>query len=547
MGNQRFTLLACLRKAIDTCVGAAGGASRPRRPRFRPSVEALEGRDMPSVILVTNQANAGAGSLRQAILCANADGGGDTIEFDIEPGGTQIIALTSPLPTLAAAVTVDGTSQPGWISFPLITIDGSQLPSAANGLTTTADACAIKGLIIQNFHSSAGVALYSNNNVVTDCWTEHNVSGVQIENAASGNRIGGLTAHSRNVISGNVGTGILIAERSSNNLIEGNYIGTDQLGINVLPNGNGIVIQEGSTNTTIGGSAPGAGNIISGSNAYGVSVAQGCTGTLIQGNLIGIDVNGTIAMPNLYGIVLAGNANTVGGTQASAGNVIAGNQIDGISLGGNGNQVLGNAIGTNFQGQSALPNGTGILISGYNNTVGGTAAGAGNIIAFNTGAGVNVQFGTGNAIRKNSIHDNGQGIAVKGFAGANNNQAAPTLTAAVFHPATHVMTITGSLTSTPGTTFALDFFANTGASQQGKVYLGSINVTTNALGKASFTANITITTADFSALVPYITATATDPGGDTSPLSGAVHDPVARGPSTKVGARIRGRWGRSLA
>ena len=96
--------------------------TRPRPLPFRPRLELLEDRRLPSVFLVTNNNNGGAGSLRQAILNANVNPGYDTIEFDIEPGGLQIIKLTSPLPTLADPVFIDGTSQPGWIRSPLIDV-----------------------------------------------------------------------------------------------------------------------------------------------------------------------------------------------------------------------------------------------------------------------------------------------------------------------------------------------------------------------------------------------------------------------------------------
>ncbi len=104
---------------------------RPERHSFRPWLEPLEDRWVPAVFLVTTTINglpgANDGSLRDAILASNANPGPDTIEFDIEPGGQQTISLTSPLPTLADTVTIDGTSQPGldWQSF----YRGGRIPS----------------------------------------------------------------------------------------------------------------------------------------------------------------------------------------------------------------------------------------------------------------------------------------------------------------------------------------------------------------------------------------------------------------------------------
>jgi hypothetical protein len=448
MRSTSLTILQRWRKSVRSFLGAVGRAHTPRRPSFRPRLEALEDRQMPSVMLVTNTNNAGWGSLRQAILDTNANPGPDTIEFDIEPGGGQTIALTSPLPTVAEAVTIDGTTQPGWMLQPLITIDGTQLTIPANGLTTTADGCVIKGIVLENFASGAGIALYSNNNVVTGCFLKNNNLGVDME-SSSGNRIGGLTQRSGNEMTGN-GAAIWVAQGSSYNTFEGNFLAQNQ---------NGFVIQNSSNYNVIGGSVPGAGN------------------------------------------------------------TIFSNALDGIFIGGTG------STGMKIQGNWITKNAYGIQISGSNNTVGGTTAAARNTIAFNTSVGVDVESGTGNAIRENSIHDNGWGIVLNSVNNANKNQAAPILTSAVFSPFTHVMTIKGSLTSTPGTTFALDFFANAVGAQQGQVYLGSISVTTSSLGKVSFTATIKVTTPNFSSAVPMITATATDPGGDTSPFSNAVHDP----------------------
>jgi parallel beta-helix repeat protein len=448
-------------KSLRSFLGTAVGTHTSRRPSFRPCLEALEDRQMPSVLLVTNANNAGAGSLRQAILDANANPGPDTIEFDIEPGGAQTISLTSPLPTVVDPVTIDGTTQPGWMNKPLIAIDGTQLTIPAHGLTMTADGCVVKTLIFENFSGAAGLALYSNNNVVTNCFMVNNSLGLDIEHGGSGNRIGGLTGWSANEMTGNTGAAIWVDEGSSGNTFEGNYI---------AQNYNGFVIQNGSSDNVIGGLLPGAGNTVFSNANGGIFIGgTGCTGMQIQGN-----------------------------------------------------RILHNAYG--------------VEIDGANNSVGGTTAGAGNTIASNSTFGVEVFGGTGNAIRENSIHDNGQGIVLdpNPFNNANNNQAAPILTSAVFNPATQVMAIKGSLTSTAGTKFALDFFANPVGGQQGSVYLGSINVTTNSAGKVSFTATITVTAANFSSSTPIITATATDPGGDTSPFSNGVHDPVLHHHHPKV-------------
>src|SRR5262245_63890219 len=113
-------LLTCIRQATTT-------STSPRRPqRARLAVEALEGREMPSATTfwVTNTNDGGAGSLRDAITRANANPGADTIKFSIGSGIKTIAPLTY-LPPATEAVTIDGTSQPGYAGHPLIGLTGA--------------------------------------------------------------------------------------------------------------------------------------------------------------------------------------------------------------------------------------------------------------------------------------------------------------------------------------------------------------------------------------------------------------------------------------
>ena len=226
--------------------------------------------------------------------------------------------------------------------------------------------------------------------------------------------------------------------------------------------------------------------------------------------------------------------NTIGGTAAGAGNLISGNG-GGVYVrgsGATGNKVEGNYIGTQGDGTSALGNtGHGVVIStvASDNTIGGTAAGAGNVIAFNGGDGVYVISGTGNLIDPNSIHSNtglGIDLGTDGVtpndpddpdAGANNLQNFPVLTVAAGGPAT--TTIKGTLNSTASTTFTLEFFSNTACDPsgngEGETFLDSTTETTNGSGDVSFTISVGTT-------VPvgeFITATATDPNDNTSEFS----------------------------
>ena len=219
-------------------------------------------------------------------------------------------------------------------------------------------------------------------------------AGIFIDGATD-NTIGGTSADAANVISGNL-RGIDISEAgATGNIIEGNLIGTDQTGSVALGNtGEGIIVAYAQANT-IGGSAVGAGNVISG-NVYGINILDGATDIVVQGNLIGLSSSGSAALGNsIDGIVLQGGTtgDTIGGTTAipgtGAGNVISGNADDGIEITNTGttaNVVEGNLIGTDTTGTVAIANANGIFIhsGASSNTIGGTAAGAGNVISGNT-------------------------------------------------------------------------------------------------------------------------------------------------------------------
>ena len=282
----------------------------------------------------------------------------------------------------------------------------------------------------------------------------------------TGATIGGTTVLAGNVISGNTGDGIDIGAGAANTLVEGNYIGTDQTGTKPLANsGSGVSVDDAS-GVTIGGTAQGAGNVISANAQAGVSIAgTATTGVVILGNRIGTDYTGTAALGNgTFGVLVSGTPGvTIGGTATGDGNIISANPTAGIGLYADttGALIEGNLIGTDVTGSNPLGNGNGIQIDGgsSNNTIGGTAAGAGNTIAFSTGIGVDVDAtaGTGNEIRLNSIFSNtglgidlgGDGVTLNnsaGHTGPNDYQNFPVITAVT--SAGGVTTVTGSLNST---------------------------------------------------------------------------------------------------
>ncbi len=337
---------------------------------------------------------------------------------------------------------------------------------------------------------------------------------------------------------------------ATNNVIQGNLIGTDITGTKPLGNnGPGISLSDSGDNT-IGGAARGAGNVISANNADGILTTSEILGdNLIQGNKIGTDITGTKPLGNsANGIDLFDESgNTVGGTTPAAANVISANGQDGITTGpffGNNNLIEGNFIGTNATGAKDLGNGgVGVYVQDSDNTIGGTMRGAGNVIAYNGQAGVAVVdnfngLTTGVEILSNSIFANqGLGIDLNDDGVTPNHPGGPVygpnylqnysvLTSAL--DGAGKTTISGTLNSAADTSYLIQLFADPTADPsgygQGQFLIGSITVTTDANGNASFTAT-------YSPTVPagwYVSATATDPTGDTSEFAQDVQVTRAR-------------------
>jgi hypothetical protein len=359
----------------------------------------------PPVFTVTNTLDRGPGSLRQAILDADATPGPDIIRFAIGTG-IRTINLASPLPAITQPMVIDGTSQPGYTGTPMIELNGAGAGPDADGLRIIAGSSLVRGLIINRF------SLY----------------GIELQN-------------------------------SGGNVIQGDYIGTDVTGSIALSNRIGVRVS--SSNNTIGGTTVGAGNVISGNLSDGLFISDNGTGNLVQGNFIGTDASGTLIL-------------------------------------GNGNNGVH-------------------LLNGYDNAIGGTAAGAANVIAYNGNDGVLVDGGTENLISQNSIfgHANGLGIELANL--GNNNLSFPVLTSAITDGFTTM--VNGLIQSAPNTTFTLEFFANPVSNPsgfgEGKQFLGASAVTTDSSGTASFS----VLLASPGSPGQFVAATATDPNSDTSAFS----------------------------
>jgi hypothetical protein len=382
---------------------------------------------------VTTTADSGAGSLRQCINYANSNPG-TTISFNIPGPGNQSsggdswwrISPASALPTITANGTrIDGTTQTtnqGNTNTrgPEIELSGGGAGAGADGLSVSGRNGTIRGLVINMFGqngislTTAGGSTVEGNYLGLDAIGTNGLGNVLagISLQSNDNLVGGTSVAARNVLSGNF-YGIDINGGTGNN-VRGNYIGTDATGTIDVPNaGDGVIVRGTSPNNTIGGAVAGAGNLISGNDGGGINFGGANNGIVVQGNLIGTDKTGTLKLANAsWGIHFASDGNTIGGTTALARNVISGNDGPGIrtSGGAENNVILGNYIGVDITGTVKLGNtGQGVFLPSGLNTVGGSAAGAANVISGN-GNGVDIWNGAGNVVQGNFIGTDTTGL-----------------------------------------------------------------------------------------------------------------------------------------
>jgi parallel beta-helix repeat protein len=493
---------------------------------------------------VNTTASAGAGSLRSAINAANATAAADTIEFAIPGNGVHTITPAVALPQITQEVSIDGYTQPGSSpaaagvpAVPTIVINASNV---VNGLDINGDDVEVRGLVVRSAQVN-GFHVLGSGNVLAGNYIGLNAAGlaagpngtygVHID-GGSNNRIGGPFVADRNVIASNP-SGEVFAHAGNSQRIEGNYLGTDETGAVGIGGGGGARIVsdfnvvednvvafelagvqvEGDDNAVRGNTlGTDAGGVVPLGNFQGASVVGGdrnviednlASGNLfsgvqlaadngdpaedneVQNNDIGTDAAGTAAIPNGTGVTIsASEDNTL------TDNVIAGNSGDGVQIlaaGADDNRLEGNTIGLLDLGNG----GSGVEIDGGDrNHVGDP----GNTIAYNGSDGIDVLAGSGNAIRRNSIHDNhGLGIDLGADgptpndtddpdSGPNKLQNDPEIDDATS------TSVDWSLDSEPLTSYRLDFFANdecdrTG-SGEGQTFLDSITVSTNANGDA---------------------------------------------------------------
>lgn len=316
-----------------------------------------------------------------------------------------------------------------------------------------------------------------------------------------GNRnIGDSPLGEGNVLSGNGNHGLVITSGSHNNIVTGNLIGPDITGTRSLGNqvSGGVDIAEGASSNRIGGTGAGESNVISGNQLDGIALfdntGAGTTDNEIIGNLIGLTLDGSAALPNLGpGIFhVLGSSGTV-----IKANVVSGNATHGVQLSGNtssGVTLQNNLIGTDAQGAAAVPNGgSGIFLSELTHD---NEIGLGNVVAHNLRYGIHMDSCVNNLITSVSIYGNG-------LEGIRSNCLSP-------------LTLTAATTErVEGTTVAgarVEIYSDD--DDEGRYYEGTVNA--DASGRFAYSK-----TGGF--LGPNITAISSSSDGRTSQFSRPVH------------------------
>ena len=459
---------------------------RKTRAALEPRGERLDARELLSGVtaVVTNTLDVVTvgGTLRDAIAEVDASPSpSNSIVFDIpksDPGynpanGTFTINLVSALPDITNQVLLDGTSESTFLGEPaLVVIDGAGIKGPADGLIVapSAPASVIEGVEVANFDgtgiitesssntiggasSGAGNILASNtaagisitrteqpatggiDNLVVGNFIGTDRSGTNLGNGAgviigtANNTIGGTAAGTANVIGLNTSEGILLrAANAPANVVLGNFIGTDANGDNL---GNPIGVSVQSRFNTIGGASAGSANVFGFSSTAGLQIS-GADGTseVVVGNLFGTNSSGT-TMENLVGLLVQSSSNTIGGASAGAGNIFGANEAAGLQLAGpsgTNNLVLGNYFGTNASG-ARFTNIAELLVDSASNTIGGTSAGAGNVFGLSTAAALQFRgaAATNNVVLGNLFGTNASGANLGNAVGLSVGGASNTI------------------------------------------------------------------------------------------------------------------------
>ena len=446
---------------------------------------------------VTNTNNSGAGSLLQAILDANANGGNCTIAFNISGPAPHIITptafySTSPNRIYPAftnnSIVLDATTQAGFVpGTPSVRIDCSNIVGTGRCLSIVgADNCVIKGIGIEKYVTGGSGRAISientsshgaNSNQVLQCRLGSfggfgNTRGLVISGDASATFPISNTLIDSNVMSGNSIAGLHMQFNVINSVIQNNFFGCDYGATLILGNAYGVVFIGDSTHPCTGNLLQN--NVISGNDVFGVILQTSSSNNIIYNNKIGVNSAGTaIFGATQYGILVTGDAAEPCSSNNIDTNIIGGCQFNGIYLSGacSTNVIRNNFIGTNGSDTNLGNGSSGILLQGSDDGSCVANRVENNTIKFNGFATPGDEYGiliAGavapdilNTILANNISANSsQGIKL--LNGANHDQGAPIVDSASVCSWQNVVTISATAPTLPiASSFILDFFINT--------------------------------------------------------------------------------------
>ena len=522
------------------------------------AVEAVEPRLLFATFPVTTTADAGAGSLRQAILDANASAGADTVSFAIPGTGPFTIAAASALPVATGPTRIDGATQPGYAGTPLVEVTGKvgSASSFSDGLVLAGDGSVVVGLAVNGFYydqiraTGANVAVTGSYVGLRPDGTDAGVTSlIGVHLVGKYGRVGGTAAGDGNVI-GAVSGGVLVSANYA--AVAGNLIGTAPDGQSARPVNTGVALADQSSFATIGGSLAAARNVIASGTYAGISFGTGSAVMVtIAGNYIGTDATGTRPLGNGVGIDLSSGSNaTIGGMGSpSEGNVISGNLTDGVrvSQGSFAPPTVGvyaNRIGV---GADGLPLGNGrdgVRVDAFASPpangpqVGGGQNPQPNEIAYNGGAGVRVVDRSARAVvvSRSLIHDNA-GLPIDVGAAGPTPSDVPEVDGWTNAPVlsqtskSGVQAVGVSFDGLPSTRYTIEFYASPTASGGGRSFAGNSAIFTDANGHGG---TLVVDIAAYRATA-YITAVVTGTAGGT----GEFADPVAYDAAPPLSAVIQ--------
>jgi len=478
-----------------------------------------------TIFIVNNTGDSssmGSGTFRRAIIDVNNDiFPPHNIVFNIATPFPVLNPATTPYPAIGRTTDVNGTNT--GVGGGIVTINGANVTAGAIGLTLTAFAgsSTIRNFSIINFNNQA-IQINVNNATISNNRIGVDATGTIAGPNGTGIQVPNPAANltiTNNIISGNRTNGINWLSTGATSTIQQNLIGVDITGTIAIPNSNGISAATGSNLIIIN-------NTISGNRGFGIT-STAPNSFNISANRIGTDSSGLFAVSNGTGILITNF--TALNTRAITNNIISGNAINGINLNNADNITISlNRVGVSaaddFLGNENI--GISLTNGSINNTIGSLTSGQGNIIANNPGGGVRVDGATTirNAIIGNNIfNNNNAGIVLVN--NGNSNQQPPILDSICYSGTTLTIHGTAPAIAPLGTELRIQFFANDAANKtnEGQIYLGD----STPVLPGPFTAMLTgITMLPFSPT--YISATAVannntgSSPGDTSTFSASL-------------------------